>query len=58
MKVRIKHLIFFAIFVAFVAAYMFPGIGANQMIQNSITLIGILFGIFVGFFIADLYARY
>lgn len=46
------------ILVSFLAAFLFPGIGENEAIQNSITFIGILFGIIVGFFITDLYTRY
>jgi len=58
MKIKIKHLLFVAIFVSFLAAYLFPGIGDDTRVQSSITFIGILFGIIVGFFIADLYSRY
>lgn len=58
MKVKIKHLLFLAIFISFLASYLFPGIGDDLRVQNSITFIGILFGIIVGFFIADLYSRY
>lgn len=58
MKIKAKHLLFFAIFIAFLASYLFPGINADPKIQNSITFIGILFGIIIGFFIADLYSRY
>lgn len=57
-KLKIKHLIFFAIFISFLTSYLFPGVEDNQMVRTSITFIGILFGIIVGFFIADLYARY
>ncbi len=58
MKVKIKHLLFFAISVAFLASYFFPGVKNDPRIQNSINFIGILFGIIIGFFIADLYSRY
>jgi len=58
MKIKTKHLLFVVLVVSFVAAYFFPGIGDNPMVQTSITFIGILFGIIVGFFIADLYTRY
>ena len=58
MKLKIKHLLFFAILISFLASYFFPGVGDDPRIQNSITFIGILFGIIVGFFIADLYSRY
>ena len=58
LKIKTKHLLFIVIVVSFVAAYFFPGIGDNPMVQTSITFIGILFGIIVGFFIADLYTRY
>lgn len=57
-KIKIKHLLFLAIVVSFLASYLFPGVEDNETIQTSITFIGILFGIIVGFFIADLYARY
>lgn len=58
MKIKIKHLLFFAILISFLASYFFPGVGNDPRVQNSITFIGILFGIIVGFFIADLYSRY
>tara|TARA_Y100000310_G_scaffold163917_1_gene163800 strand:- start:72 stop:833 length:762 start_codon:yes stop_codon:yes gene_type:complete len=58
MKIKIKHLIIFAVAISFLASYFFPGIGNDPRVQNSITFIGILFGIIVGFFIADLYSRY
>jgi len=58
LKIKSKHLMFFVIVLSFVAAYFFPGVEDNPMVQTSITFIGILFGIIVGFFIADLYARY
>lgn len=58
MKIKIKHLLFFAIFISFLASYLFPGVKDDPRVQNSITFIGILFGIIVGFFIADLYSRY
>jgi len=58
MKIKVKHLLFIVIFIAFLASYLFPGVGKNETIQTSITFIGILFGIIVGFFIADLYSRY
>ena len=58
MKIKIKHLIVFVILISFLASYFFPGIGDDPRVQNSITFIGILFGIIVGFFIADLYSRY
>lgn len=57
-KLKIKHLLFFVIFISFLASYFFPGIGDDPRVQNSITFLGILFGIIVGFFIADLYSRY
>ncbi len=58
MKLKIKHLLLFAILISFLASYLFPGGGNNETIQTLITFIGILFGVIVGFFIADLYARY
>ncbi len=58
MKLKIKHLILIAIILSFVASYFFPGIGDNDTIQNSITFTGILFGLIIGFFIADLYSRF
>ncbi|MFH1291276.1 MAG: hypothetical protein ABIH79_01840 [archaeon] len=58
MKIKIKHVLFLAVLVSFLASYFFPGVGDDVMVQNSITFIGILFGIIVGFFIADLYSRY
>jgi len=58
MKIKIKHLLFFAILMSFLASYLFPGVGDDPRVRNSITFIGILFGIIVGFFIADLYSRY
>ena len=58
MKIRVRHLLLLIIIVSFTAAYFFPGVGKDENIQNSITFIGILFGIIVGFFLTDLYARY
>jgi len=58
MEIKIKHLLLINIFIAFLASYFFPGVGANETISTFITFIGILFGLIVGFFIADLYARY
>lgn len=58
MKLKIKHLLFFAIIVSFLASFLFPGIRNDPRVENSVTFIGILFGIIVGFFIADLYQRY
>ncbi len=58
MKVTVKHVLFFLIAISFLAAYFFPGVEDNETIKTSITFLGILFGIIVGFFITDLYARY
>jgi len=58
MKIKIKHLLVIAILASFLASHFFPGVGDDPRVQNSITFIGILFGIIVGFFIADLYSRY
>jgi len=58
MAIRAKFTLGLLILISFVASFIFPGIGENEAIQNSITFIGILFGIIVGFFITDLYARY
>ena len=58
MKLKIKQLLIITIIVSFTAAFLFPGIENDDTIQSSITFIGILFGIIIGFFIADLYARY
>ncbi len=57
-KLKIKQLLFVALVVSFIAAAIFPGVGANDNVKNSLTFIGILFGIILGFFIADLYSRY
>jgi len=57
-KIKTKHVLIFLIIVSFAASYFFQGLGDNQTIQNSITFIGLLFGIIVGFFITDLYTRY
>ncbi len=58
MKLKIKHILFIVIIISFLASYFFPGIGTDPRVENSITFIGILFGIIVGFFIADLYSRF
>jgi len=58
MKIKIKQLMFVVIIISFSASYFFPGVKDDEAVQTSITFIGILFGIIVGFFIADLYARY
>lgn len=57
-KIKTKHILIFLIVISFIASYFFPGVGANETIQNSITFIGLLFGIIGGFFITDLYTRY
>jgi len=57
-QIGAKYLLIFLIVASFLAAYFFPGVEENETIQTSITFIGILFGIIVGFFITDLYARY
>lgn len=58
MKIKVKHILFLIIAASFAASYFFPGVEGNEAIQNSITFIGILFGIIVGFFMTDLYTRY
>ena len=58
MGVNIKHVIVFLITTAFLVSYLFPGVEKNETIRTSITFLGILFGIIVGFFITDLYTRY
>lgn len=58
MKLNAKHVLILLIIVAFLAAYFFPGVKENETIKTSITFIGILFGLIVGFFITDLYTRY
>ena len=60
LKIKTKHLLFLVIVLSFVAAYFFPGAGTTEgpVTESTITFIGILFGIIVGFFIADLYTRY
>ncbi len=62
-RIKVNHMLFIMIFSAFLAAYLIPSErmnigGDKQLIQNSITVIGVLFGIIVGFFIADLYTRF
>jgi len=57
-KIKTKHILFLIIIISFTASYFFPGVGDNETIQNSITFVGLLFGIIVGFFMADLYSRY
>ncbi len=58
MKLNVKHILIFLILISFLAAYFFPGADGEVIGQNSIAFIGILFGIIIGFFLADLYARY
>ncbi len=60
MKIKIKQLIFIVLIISFLAAYFIPPIGddTGPVNGNTIAFIGILFGIIVGFFMADLYARY
>lgn len=57
-KIRIKYLILIIIVLAFTASFLVPGSSGDSVVQDAITFIGILFGIIVGFFIADLYTRY
>ncbi len=58
MKLTVRHVLIFLIVISFLAAYFFPGVKENEAVKSSITFIGILFGIILGFFITDLYARY
>jgi len=59
MKIKIRHLLFFVILLSFILAFAIPGAGNEGAIdENTIAFVGILFGIIVGFFIADLYSRY
>lgn len=56
--VNVKAVLTLLVAGSFFASYAFPGIGPNATIENLITFIGILFGVMVGFFITDLYARF
>jgi len=58
MATRARFLLAVLIVVSYAASFLFPGVGENPAIRNSITFIGILFGVIVGFFITDLYTRY
>ena len=58
MKITVKHALFIVIIISFIASYFFPGVGESATIETSITFIGILFGIILGFFITDLYSRF
>lgn len=57
-KSKIKYVILFIILASFAGSFIIPGNGGDAIVQDAITFIGILFGIIVGFFIADLYTRY
>ncbi|MCH7567845.1 MAG: DUF4239 domain-containing protein [Nanoarchaeota archaeon] len=58
MRIRAKHVLIFLIAISFLAAYFFPIVEGDVIDGESIAFVGILFGIIVGFFIADLYSRY
>ncbi len=58
MKLNVKHVLIFLIIISFLAAYYIPGGEGEVIDESSIGFLGILFGIIVGFFIADLYSRY
>ena len=58
MKIKNKYILVLVILASFLASYLYSGVGDNPRVQNSITFVGILFGIIVGFFITDLYVRY
>jgi len=59
MTAKAKTALILLIIISFAAAYFLPGIGKEGAVDgNTIAFIGILFGIIVGFFIADLYSRY
>jgi hypothetical protein len=58
MRVRSQYLLFGLVTLAFLISYFFPGVSNNDTIQTSISFIGILFGIIIGFFITDLYTRF
>ena len=47
-----------AILLSFGLSFLLPSIGGNAFVDNTLTFIGILFAILVGFFITDLYTRY
>ena len=57
-KIKTKHLLVFLILISFGGAYFFPGVGESKIIETSMTFVGLLFGIILGFFITDLYTRY
>ncbi len=57
-KIRFKYALVAALVISFGAAILFPGIGPDPVIEMMLVFIGILFGIVVGFFISDLYARF
>jgi len=58
MKINAKQVLLFLIVISFLAAYFFPVTEGEVIDGESIAFVGILFGIIVGFFIADLYSRY
>lgn len=59
MTAKAKTALILLIIISFAVAYFLPGIGKEGSVDgNTIAFIGILFGIIVGFFIADLYSRY
>ncbi len=54
----IKYAFAVAVVISFAAAFLVPDLGGSEFVGNSLTFIGILFAILVGFFITDLYTRY
>lgn len=58
MRIKIRYWLVIVILASFLASYIFPGVEENKTIESSITFIGVLFGLIVGFFITHLYSRY
>lgn len=57
-KIRIHHGITLVLVICFLASYFFPGVAFSETINMVLAVIGILFGIIVGFFITDLWTRF
>jgi len=57
-SLHIKHVGIYVGIIMFLLAFVLPGLGDSQTVQTILTVLGILFGIIVGFYITALYSRF
>jgi len=56
--VSMKYSVYIIIAVCFIASFLFPGIAQSDMMNAMLAVIGILYGIVIGFFINDVWSRF